>query len=75
MNKLYNTELDIVNGLKYFFTNIDFNFSKPQIKILPHILTTRVVENITTTNISKTFIDNSYLTNNESIQKKVKEIF
>lgn len=68
MNKLYNTELDIVNGLKDFFTNIDFNFSKPQIKFLPHILTSIIkAENVTTADISKTFIDNSFLTNNESI--------
>jgi len=61
MNKLYNTELDIVNGLKNFFTNIDFNFSKPQIKILPHILSSIIkAENITTTDISKTFIDDSF---------------
>lgn len=76
MNKLYNTELDIVNGLTDFFTNIDFSFSKPQIKIHPHILTSIInAENITTADISKTFIDDSFLTNNESIQKKVMEIF
>lgn len=76
MNKLYNTELDIVNGLKDFFTNIDFNFSKSQIKILPHILTSIIkAENVTTADISKTFIDNSFLTNNESIQKKLWRFF
>ena len=76
MNKLYNTELDVVNGLKDFFTNIDFNLSKPQIKILPHILTSIIkAENITTADISKTFIDDSFLTNNESIQKKLWRFF
>ena len=76
MNKLYNTELDVVNGLKDFFTNIDFNFSKPQIKILPHILTSIIkAENVTTADISKTFIDDSLLTNNESIQKKLWRFF
>ena len=76
MNKLYNTELDIVNALTDFFTNIDFNFSKPQIKILPHILTSIIkAENITTADISKTFIDDSFLTNNESIQKKLWRFF
>lgn len=76
MNKLYNTELDVVNGLKDFFTNIDFNFSKPQIKILPHILTSIIkAENVTTADISITFIDNSFLTNNESIQKKLWRFF
>ena len=76
MNKLYNTELDIVNGLSNFFTNIDFNFSKPQFKILPHILSSIIkAENITTADISKTFIDDSFLTNNESIQKKLWRFF
>ena len=76
MNKLYNTELDIVNGLKDFFTNIDFNFSKPQIKTLPHIITSIIkAENITTADISKTFIDDSFLTNNESVQKKLWRFF
>ena len=32
MNKLYNTENDIVKGLIDFFNKIDFNFSKPQLK-------------------------------------------
>ena len=76
MNKLYNTETDIVNGLKDFFTNIDFKLSKPQLKILPHILTSIVnAENVTTADISKTFIDDSFLTNNESIQKKLWRFF
>jgi len=45
MNKLYNTKLDIVIRLK-FFANIDFYFSKPQIKFLSHILTSIIKSSI-----------------------------
>lgn len=49
MNKLYNKELDIVKWLNDFFNKIDFNFTKPQLKIIPHILTSIInAENITT---------------------------
>lgn len=70
MNSLYNTNLDIANNLKQFFNNIDFNFSKPQLKIIPYILTSIInAENITTLDISKVFFDDSLLSNNDSIQK------
>lgn len=68
MNKLYNTENDIVKGLIDFFNKIDFNFSKPQLKIIPHIISFIInSENITTLDISKSFIDNSLLFNQSSM--------
>lgn len=70
MNKLYNTENDIVKGLIDFFNKIDFNFSKPQLKIIPHIISSIInSENITTLDISKSFIDDSLLSNQSSIEK------
>lgn len=64
MNKLYNKEIDIVKGLNDFFNKIDFHFSKPQIKIVPHIISSIInAENITTLDISKSFIDDSFLSN------------
>lgn len=57
INKLYNKELDIVKGLNDFFNKIDFNFTKPQLKIIPHILTSIInAENITTFDIAKNYI-------------------
>ena len=38
MNKLYNKEMDIAIGLNDFFDQIDFKFSKPQLKVLPHLI-------------------------------------
>ena len=76
MNLLYNTNLDIANNLKYFFNNIDFSFSKPQLKIIPNILTSIInAENVTTLDISKVFVDDSFLSNNDSIQKKLWRFF
>ena len=71
MNKLYNKKMDIAIGLNDFFSQIDFHFTKPQIKIIPHIISSIVnAENITTLDISKCFIDDSFLTNQSSIEKK-----
>ena len=76
MNKLYNTENDIVKGLIDFFNKIDFNFSKPQLKIVPHIISSIInSENITTLDISKSFIDDSLLSNQSSIEKKLWRFF
>ena len=76
MNKLYNTENDIVKGLIDFFNKIDFNFSKPQLKIIPHIISSIInSENITTLDISKSFIDDSLLSNQSSIEKKLWRFF
>ena len=76
MNKLYNKELDIVKGLNDFFDKIDFNFTKPQLKIIPHILTSIInAENITTFDIAKNYIDSSLLTNQASIEKKLWRFF
>ena len=44
MNKLYNTENDIVKGLIDFFNKIDFNFSKPQLKIIDNMFNEIVKE-------------------------------
>ena len=72
MNKLYNTESNIAKDLQDFFQNLDFNLHKPQAKMLPHLLTSIInAENITTLDISKIYIDDSLLTNNSSIQKKI----
>ena len=38
MNKLYNTENDIVKEVIDFFNKIDFNFSKPQLKIFLYLI-------------------------------------
>lgn len=38
MNKLYNKEMDIAIGLNDFFSQISFKFSKPQLKVLPHLI-------------------------------------
>ena len=76
MNKLYNKEMDIAIGLNDFFSHIDFKFSKPQIKIIPHIISSIVnAENITTLDISKCFIDDSFLTNQSSIENKLWRFF
>ena len=76
MNLLYNTNLDIANNLKNFFYNIDFHLSKPHLKIIPYILTSIInAENITTLDISKVFFDDSLLSNNDSIQKKLWRFF
>lgn len=76
MFKLYNNECDIVKGLSDFFLNINFSFSKPQLKIIPHILSSIInSENITTLDLSKSFIDDSLLTNSDSIQKKLWRFF
>lgn len=75
MNKLYNTENDIVKRLIDFFNKIDFNFSKPQLKIIPHIISSIInSENITSLDISKSFID-SLLSNQSSIEKKLWRFF
>ena len=72
MFKLYNNELDIVKGLNEFFCNIDYNFTKPQRKIIPHIISSIInAENITTLDISKSFIDDFLLSNQSSIEKKL----
>lgn len=72
MNKLYNTEEDIVKEIIYHINKIDMKFSKPQLKVLPHILVSIIKsENITACDISKNYIDDSLLTNDSSIQKKI----
>ena len=61
MNKLYNNEMDIVKGLSSFFNKIDLKLSKPQKKIIPHIITSIInAENVTTLDISKCYIDNFF---------------
>ncbi len=70
MNKLYNKEFDIVKELLEFFNKINFSFTKPQLKVLPHILSSIInSENITTLDISKSYIDDSLLSNQSSIEK------
>ena len=72
MIKLYNDKNIIVKDLLKFFENIDFDFTKPQLKIIPNLLSSIILsENITTADISKVYIDDSFLTNNDSIQKKI----
>ena len=72
MIKLYNDKNVIVKDLLNFFDNIDFDLTKPQLKLLPNLLSSIILsENITTADISKVYIDDSFLTNNESIQKKI----
>lgn len=76
MSKLYNNESDIVKGLSDFFLNIDFHLSKPHLKIIPHILSSIInSENVTTLDLSKSFIDDSLLSNSDSIQKKLWRFF
>lgn len=76
MNKLYNNESNIVKRLIDFFDKIDFNFSKPQLKIIPHIIYSIInAENITTLDIFKSFIDDSLLSNQSSIEKKLWRFF
>lgn len=76
MNNLYNTEDVIVKGLIDFFGKIDLKFSKPQLKIIPHIISSIInSENITTLDISKSFIDDSFLSNQSSIVKKLWRFF
>lgn len=76
MIKLYNSERVIVKGLNDFFNNINFNLSKPQKKIIPHIITSIInAENVTTLDISKCFIDDSFLSNQASIEKKLWRFF
>ena len=72
MNKLYNTEMVVVKGLSDFFESIDFKFSKPQTKMVPRIITSIInAENVTTLDISKCYIDDSFLSNQSSIEKKL----
>ena len=74
--RLYNNELDIVKGLNEFFCKIDYSFTKPQRKIIPHIISSIInAENITTLDISKSFIDDSLLSNQSSIEKKLWRFF
>lgn len=76
MFKLYNNEFDIVKGLSTLFDNLDFNLSKPQAKIIPHIISSIInSENITTLDLSKSFIDDSLLSNQSSIEKKLWRFF
>ena len=71
MNKLYNKEMDIAIGLNDFFSKIDFKFSKPQLKVLPHLIMAAInAENITNLDLAKNYIDDSLLTNHSSIEKK-----
>lgn len=72
MSKLYNTENILVKELNKFFENLPCNIYKPQLKMLPHFLTSIIkAENITTLDISKVYVDSSFLTNNSSVQKKI----
>lgn len=76
MNKVYNIENEIAISLSDFFKKIDFKLSKPQKKIIPHILSSIILaENITTSDLSKVFIDDSFLSNDASIQKKLWRFF
>lgn len=76
MNKLYNNEVDIVKGLNNFFIKASLKISKPQMKIIPHIITSIIkTENITTLDISKCFFDNSILYNQSSVEKKLWRFF
>lgn len=76
MNKLYNKEVDIVKGLNNFFIKFFLKISKPQMKIIPHIITSIIkTENITTLDISKCFFDNSILYNQSSVEKKLWRFF
>jgi|GEM_PF-5740447 hypothetical protein len=57
MNKLYNTEMLVVKGLSDFFESIDFKFSKPQAKMVPHIIISIInAENVTTLNVILTIL-------------------
>lgn len=72
MNKLYNKQMDIAIGLNDFFSQIDFKFSKPQLKVLPHLIMAAInAENITNLDLAKNYIDDSLLTNHSSIEKKI----
>lgn len=76
MNKLYNEKNIIANGLLNFFKNLEFYFTKPQVKTLPYLISSIILsENITTADISKVYIDDSLLTNDSSIQKKLWRFF
>lgn len=76
MNKLHNTKMVVVKGLSDFFENINFKLSKPQAKMVPHIITSIInAENVTTLDISKCYIDNSFLSNQSSIEKKLWRFF
>lgn len=72
MNKLYNKEMDIAIGLNDFFSQISFKFSKPQLKVLPHLIMAAInAENITNLDLAKNYIDDSLLTSHSSIEKKI----
>lgn len=72
MNKLYNKEMDIAIGLNDFFSQINFKFLKPQLKVLPHLIMAAInAENITNLDLAKNYIDDSLLTNHSSIEKKI----
>lgn len=64
--------MDIAIGLNDFFSQIDFKFSKPQLKVLPHLIMAAInAENITNLDLAKNYIDDSLLTNHSSIEKKI----
>ena len=69
MNKLYNNEMVVVKGLSDFFENIGFKLSKPQAKIVPHIITSIInAENVPTLDIFKCYIDHSFLSHKSSLE-------
>ena len=64
--------MDIAIDLNDFFSQIDFKFSKPQLKVLPHLIMAAInAENITNLDLAKNYIDDSLLTNHSSIEKKI----
>ena len=69
--QVYYINLDfIITG--HFFKNINFKFSKPKAKIVSHIITSIInAENVTTLDISKYYIDDSFLSNKSSVEKKL----
>lgn len=76
MNKIYNTQEDFASAFNNFIVNIDYNFRKTQLNILPHIIFGMInAESSVSSDIAKELKDNFSLVQFDSVIKRIRRFF
>lgn len=76
MNKLYNTQKDFARAFNDFIVNIDYNFRKTQLNILPYILFGMInAESSVSSDIAKELKDDFSLVQYDSVIKRIRRFF
>ena len=76
MNKVYNSQEEIVSEIKEILLKSNPNIRKTQLKIIPYIIIGMLIsESSVASDIAKTLKDDFSLVQHESVIKRIKRLF